>query len=166
MSAIIEQMKAGAGERKIQVRILHADDDAGERLACAAGLTHGGYQVSTVHDGVEARQALQKEHFDVLITDNEMPGMSGLELIARLRLAGNRLPIILASGTVNHLGRHYDWLDFQRLQKPFSSEQLRAAVERVLGRHVSLQREVEPENREGRLEWMEKLPDREWGLNE
>ena len=63
-------------------------------------LTHAGYQVDVAEDGAVAWQALQVYHYDLLITDNEMPNVSGLELLTKLKEAGLELPVIMATGSL------------------------------------------------------------------
>ena len=69
-----------------------------------------------------------------MVTANDMPNLTGVQLAATLRMNKVRLPIILASGSADLFGREeYGWLDFSAcLQKPFSPDELLQAVERVL----------------------------------
>ena len=69
-----------------------------------------------------------------------MPRMTGLELAVKTRLEGMKLPIIVASGTVELLaGTDYDWLRVAaRLQKPFATDELLKTVEQVLRPAASL----------------------------
>jgi len=114
--------------------ILYAEDDPLLRGFSVEILTHSGYAVTPVEDGLQAWAALHSKGFDLLITANNMPRMSGLELAAKTRLEGMKLPIIVASGAVGLLpGIDHDWLRLAaRLQKPFASEQLLRTVEEVL----------------------------------
>ena len=61
-----------------QYRILIADDDVDIRRFSFSILTQGGYVVSTVADGADAWQALNAVRFDLLITDNHMPELTGV----------------------------------------------------------------------------------------
>src|ERR1039458_7222903 len=63
-------------------------------------LAGAGYHVDTADSGASGWKALQTNHYDVLITDNTMPGVTGLDLIKKLRSADMTLAVILASGTV------------------------------------------------------------------
>ena len=80
-------------------RILVADDDEGIRRLISAVLARAGFDVNTASDGQQAWEALLHEPYDLLVTDNEMPRLAGVELIARIRDAGMSLPVIVASGT-------------------------------------------------------------------
>jgi DNA-binding NtrC family response regulator len=115
-------------------RILVVDDDGDIRRLNAELLTRFGYQTETAEDGAAAWEALQARQYDLLITDNKMPKVSGVELVQKARSAQMTLPVILASGTLPS----QDYVRSARLQpvamlvKPFSSRQLLGTVERVL----------------------------------
>ena len=79
-------------------KILLADDDEGLRKATKRLLEAHGHDVTDVVDGIEAVNLLQHEHFDLVISDQSMPGMSGLEVLLRLRVAHNEVKFILYSG--------------------------------------------------------------------
>jgi PAS domain S-box-containing protein len=78
--------------------ILAVDDDALVLMNTAAMLEDRGHRVSVAYSGTEARRLLEKQRFDLLITDQGMPGMSGAELIAHVRTDHPALPIVLATG--------------------------------------------------------------------
>jgi DNA-binding response OmpR family regulator len=80
--------------------ILLADDDSYTRALNARVLSWSGYKVKTVTNGAEARKALDLQNYDLLITENEMPEMTGLELLKHLRSRGITMPVIMTSGTL------------------------------------------------------------------
>jgi DNA-binding response OmpR family regulator len=115
-------------------RILVVDDDRLIRLLSAAVLVHSGYQVDTAEDGEAGWEALQAKSYDLLITDNNMPKVSGLELVEKLRSKNTALPVILVSGAIptEELNRH-PWLQLDAtLLKPFTDDGLLGTVKRVL----------------------------------
>jgi CheY-like chemotaxis protein len=115
-------------------RILVVDDDADIRQVNADVLRRFGYQTETAADGAAAWEALQANCYDLLITDNKMPKLSGVELVKKLRFARMALPVILASGTIptDELERN-PWLQpVATLVKPFLHRQLLATVNEVL----------------------------------
>ena len=115
-------------------RLLIADDDQDIRRLCAAALTQCGYDVSTVADGAAAWQALNAVRFDLLITDNHMPELTGVELLQRLRAARMTVPAILITGTLPNLKyAEYPWRHpAAMLLKPFTPGELLAVVSTVL----------------------------------
>ena len=117
-------------------RILMVDDDFTIREVFSEALIRSGYKVDTAEDGEAGWQALLThcddfDRYDALITDNDMPKLSGVELVRRLRAEGMIVPVILASGSV--------LIDIDRLQvevvlrKPFSTGELVQKVKEVLG---------------------------------
>ncbi|HSH15607.1 MAG TPA: response regulator [Verrucomicrobiae bacterium] len=120
------------GEKR--ARVLYVDDEPGLLRLGALVLSRAGYEVDTAADGVAAWSALRERSYQLLITDNQMPGMTGVELIRKLGLEGPPLPAILASGTLGLLPKSdLPWLDQTTLlAKPFSAEQLLEAVHNAL----------------------------------
>jgi DNA-binding response OmpR family regulator len=115
-------------------RILLVDDDIYARELNAGVLIRFGYNVDTAEDGAAAWKALNEHSYDLLITDNRMPRVTGLELIKKLRSVDMTLPIILASGTVpvQELRRN-PWLNLDAtLPKPFTLAELLDTVIKVL----------------------------------
>src|ERR1041385_5324755 len=79
-------------------RILLVDDDVDIRQTNTELLMRFGYQVDSAEDGAAGWAALRVSHYDLVITDNNMPKVSGLEMVDKLRAAHMPLPVILASG--------------------------------------------------------------------
>jgi DNA-binding response OmpR family regulator len=122
-------------------RILFVDDDSAIRRLCCEVLTESGYHVDTAADGEAGWDKLcavrhDPDNYHLLITDNNMPKLTGVQLIKKVRFAGMFLPIILASGTAP---TNDEWLHLAEslqltaiLPKPFSPCQLVQTVEDVL----------------------------------
>ena len=70
------------------------------RKLCTRVLRDFGYQTETANDGAAAWKALQANVYDLLITDNNMPRVSGVELVKKVRSARMALPVILVSGNL------------------------------------------------------------------
>jgi len=83
-----------------RARILVVDDDPSLRELNARLLSRFGCEVDLAKDGVEAWCALKEDRYDLLITDHQMPWVTGLELIQKLRSEAMTLPVILVSGAV------------------------------------------------------------------
>jgi CheY-like chemotaxis protein len=99
-------------------------------------LLRGGYQVTAVEGCEAAWEAIQSGSYDLLVTDNRMPGMSGLELVSKLRSAQIGLPIIVASGGIEavDLTENPSLQPAITLLKPFTAEQLLETVAEALRR--------------------------------
>jgi CheY-like chemotaxis protein len=86
-------------------RILCVDDDPAIRDVVEILLRKEGYIVETASDGSQAWQRLSTggDPVDLLVTDNEMPELSGLGLVARIRSAGIGVKVVMFSGFLNQL---------------------------------------------------------------
>ena len=84
-------------QRRPPKRILMVDDDVLIRQIFAQVLSFFGYQTETAEDGAVAWEALQANGYDVLVTDNNMPKVSGVELVKKVRSAHMALPVVLMS---------------------------------------------------------------------
>ena len=115
-------------------RILVIDDDKGICQLSAEVLVRHGYLVDAAEDNTAGLKTLQTHSYDLLITDLDMPELSGLRLVKKLRAARMALPVILASGTLTQLELSRNpWLRLSGvLLKPFSPDQLLEAVQSVL----------------------------------
>ncbi len=79
-------------------RVLVVDDEDALVRAHARFLEHEGYQVETATSGEQAMQALGKTAFDVILSDIDMPGMSGLTLLERVRGHDLDVPVVMVTG--------------------------------------------------------------------
>jgi len=123
------------GGTNLPRRILVVDDEAAIRLFSSAVLRSSGYEVDAAEDGAAGWEALHGKDYDLLITDNQMPRVSGVELIDKLHDAHMELPVIMASAAfpADKLTRNPPLELAAALPKPFSGEQLLKTVNAVLG---------------------------------
>lgn len=115
-------------------RILVVDDDVSIRQLSTTVLIHFGYVVDTAEDGAAAWEALNADSYDLLITDNNMPKVTGVELLKKLRAARMEMPVIMATGTVpTEEFIRYPWLQpAATLPKPYTATEMLCAVKDVL----------------------------------
>ena len=118
-------------------RILLAEDDFELRSLLASTLEREGYAVTAVATGAELRSCIDALVRDAavarVITDERMPGGGGLATLARARLAGARLPLVLMSGHVDDtLLARARLMGIDVLEKPFGLDDLRALVDRLI----------------------------------
>lgn len=115
-------------------RILVADDDPLIIQTVSSLLKRAGYKVTTASDGLEAWEALNDQSFDLIVTDEEMPGLTGHELILRARQHALRFPIVVMSAQLDFfLDPKSKNLHVARLlQKPFDLSGLTDAVAHAL----------------------------------
>ncbi len=116
------------------LRVLIVDDEASQRAGLAGMVTAWGMAADTASDGVEALEKLAKVPADVILTDLNMPGMDGFELLDKLRNLGDSPPTIVLTAygsmdsavkTVHELGA------FWFLEKPIQASALEALVRRA-----------------------------------
>lgn len=121
-------------------QLLVVDDEEGIREFVAEALEHR-HTVVTAPNGAAALEALAQSNFDLMLTDLKMPGMTGLELLARAKELQPDLEVIVltAHGTVDTAVEAMKKGAFDFLQKPVSSpDELRLLADRALERRVLL----------------------------
>lgn len=115
-------------------RILVADDSPTITTLLRSALEGAGYEVTAAVDGMEAYEKGQAEDFDLVILDQLMPGLLGLEIIDRWREEGIDTPVIMLSG-VDDDRTVVDSLDagaVDFVRKPFRLPELMARVRQHL----------------------------------
>ena len=75
--------------------ILWADDEIDLLKPHILFLKQKGYEVVTVSNGRDALEQCEKEHFDLIILDENMPGLSGLETLSRIKEISPEVPVIM-----------------------------------------------------------------------
>jgi CheY-like chemotaxis protein len=118
-------------------RVLLVDDEAHVRSVMAFKLKSAGYEVVTACDGQEGLETAQIERPDLVITDCQMPRMSGLDLARRLseHAATASTPLIMVTSRDFEIGEEQvRGTNIRRLlNKPFSPKHVLSVVREVLG---------------------------------
>jgi DNA-binding response OmpR family regulator len=116
------------------LRILLVEDDIFIRRLSTSALKSSGFEVDTAEDGAAGWDALHTNSYDLLITDNSMPKLSGVELIQKLRSEHMTLPVVMASGALptEALSRNPSLQLAATLAKPFTTEELLGTVKKAL----------------------------------
>jgi DNA-binding response OmpR family regulator len=115
-------------------RILVVDDHYAVRLFSTELLMDSGYEADAAEDGEVAWDALQLNDYDLLITENKMPKVSGVGLLKKMFAAQMTLPVIMVSETMpmDELKRQ-PWLQVEAmLEKSYAVAELLATVRNVL----------------------------------
>ena len=115
-------------------RILVVEDEHDLRQLTAEVLIDAGYHVDVAEDGATAWSALQLFKYDLLITDQFMPKLSGVELLRKIYTANMTLPIIMATGFLPtwEFALHPCLQPVKMLLKPYSFQKLLGLVKNVL----------------------------------
>jgi DNA-binding response OmpR family regulator len=115
-------------------RILIVDEDNDLRMLYAEALSARGYEVDSAADGAAGWEALQTNRFDLLITEHDMPRLTGVELIRKLRTADMTLPVVMAAGRlpIPELAQNPSLQLAATLWKPFAIDALLNTVANAL----------------------------------
>jgi two-component system NtrC family response regulator len=129
--------------------ILLIDDDDSLRRVMEFSLTEAGHKVRTAASGEDGLRLFEKDAFDAVITDITMPGMSGMDVLAKVRRHDAHIPVIVitAYGTIESAVEAMKQGAFDYITKPVSRDELRLTVEKAVR-----MRRLEKENVELRAE--------------
>jgi CheY-like chemotaxis protein len=119
-------------------KIVAAEDNDALQEVVTRVLNKAGHDVTMCHDGSELVDAVRSRHPEVVVTDNQMPGMTGLQ--ARETLLEDpetaAIPVVLASANVTDADTRHILVDGdQRVPKPFTATELNEGVDAAL-RHT------------------------------
>jgi len=118
------------------MQALLVEDDRPLSLLLQRGLERDGYRVESVYDGLTATERLREETYSLVLTDLNLPGCDGMEV---LRAAGQCLPspaILVLSSRID-IEEKIQCLDMGAddcLQKPFALSELQARLRAVMRR--------------------------------
>ncbi|HWQ05509.1 MAG TPA: response regulator transcription factor [Longilinea sp.] len=115
-------------------RVLVVDDEQIARLTLERMLQVGGYEVVTVGSGEEAIAELNADHFDVMLLDLNLPGMSGLDVLSNSFTAAPDLKVIVltAFGSMDSAIKALRFRVHDYLVKPVKKEQVLASINEAI----------------------------------
>lgn len=127
----------------IRKRILVVDDDESLRRVMQVQLQQSGYDVAAAASGAEALERLASVPVDLVLTDLKMPGMSGLDLLRRVRAECPEVVVILitAFGTVETAVEAMRSGAYDYVTKPVNIDELKLVLDRAL-EHLGLLQEI------------------------
>jgi DNA-binding response OmpR family regulator len=134
------------GEPNLCQCILMVEDDRDIRRFNAEKLINSGYCVNAAKDGAAAWGALQLNSYDLLITNQYLPRLSGVELLHKIHTARMSLPVIMATRNLPtwEFTLHPWLLLATMLLKPYTYEKLLGTVKNVLHAAVSARPAIAP----------------------
>ncbi|HEX9912576.1 MAG TPA: sigma-54 dependent transcriptional regulator [candidate division Zixibacteria bacterium] len=114
--------------------ILVVDDEVVICKSIQRILSPEGYEVKTALSGEEALEKISQESFDIVITDLKMPGMDGMELLAKIKEKDPEIIVIIITGysTVQTAVQAMKMGALDYIPKPFTPEELIVVVEKAL----------------------------------
>jgi DNA-binding NtrC family response regulator len=128
-----QKINAVQGQGK---HVMYVDDDQALVFLVDRALTRKGFRVSTFTDPLLARAALRahSQSYDLVVTDYNMPGFCGIDLLREARLIRPDLPVALASGYVTTEIEQSAFAEGAKalIHKPNDVEELVATVQRLI----------------------------------
>lgn len=123
--------------------ILIIEDEPSMRLGMSHALSSAGYTVKTCEDGAEGMSAIEKERFDLVITDLKLPHHDGLVILNRIKAVSPDTGVIImtAHAEVRTAVQAIKDGAFDYIAKPFSNEELMITIDRFLN-FRNLEREI------------------------
>lgn len=121
-------------------RVLVVDDDSLSREFLYEALTRCGYEVDVAGTGEDAWEKFQRDPAEVVFTDMRMPGMSGMELLERIKEAARETTVIMitAYGAIEDAVEAMKLGAYDYLLKPISPDQIEVRMQRLEERHALL----------------------------
>ena len=113
-------------------KLLVVDDEKNLRALYQSELTRDGHEVVVAFDGQEALKMLEKEKPDLVVLDIRMPGIDGLETMARLLSRENTLPVILNTAYSSYRDSFLSWSADAYVIKSSDLTELKAKIREVL----------------------------------
>ncbi len=118
------------------MRILLLEDEYSLRISIKEFLEDIGYEVDGFMNGEDAYIAIYDKHYDLLLLDINVPILSGLELLQKLRGEGNKTPAIFLTSMVDleNLKEGYKRGCCDYIRKPFNLEELELRINQVFAK--------------------------------
>lgn len=119
-------------------RVLLVEDDENLAEGVAFNLRNTGYDVEAVGTGEAALLALERRAFDLVLLDVMLPGIDGLEVVRRIRMGGNRRPVLMitAKSRADDAIAGLDAGADDYITKPFDLDEVLARIRGALRREV------------------------------
>ncbi len=136
MKALKKQSTTSVKVMSAPAKILVIDDEEILLKSCSRALEPAGYDVVTAGDAEEGFDLLEKEGFDLVLSDLKMPGMDGLEILRKIKETwpGTEVIIITGHGTVNTAVSAMKYGAYDYIEKPFTPDTLNIIIEKALER--------------------------------
>ena len=82
-------------------KILVVDDERGIRILLSEVLSSRGFQVSLARDGMESLKKMENDHFDLVVTDINMPRLDGIGMLKTMKENGRTEKVIIMTGNAS-----------------------------------------------------------------
>ncbi len=117
-----------------QPRVLVVDDEVRIQKACRRLLTEEGCDVEVAQNGIQGLKMIEEKHFDIILLDLMMPGISGLDVLKDVKSHHPDTVVIIITGyaTLEHSIETMKKGAFDFLSKPFSPQELRLVISKAI----------------------------------
>jgi DNA-binding response OmpR family regulator len=113
-------------------KILIVEDDDHQRLLYREAFEEDGFEVIAARDADEALACIRRERLAAVILDVNMPGMNGLEALARIHDLDRKLPVVINSAYATYKSQYISWIADAYVVKSSNFDELKRAVLSVL----------------------------------
>lgn len=129
-----ESIKDSVKDVFFQPRVLVVDDEVRIQKACQRLLTEEGCDVEIAENGIKGLEMIDEKHFDIILLDLMMPGMSGLDVLTDVKAHHPDTVVIIITGyaTLEHSIETMKKGAFDFLSKPFSPTELRLVIAKAI----------------------------------
>ncbi|MCP3944610.1 MAG: response regulator [Desulfobacteraceae bacterium] len=115
-------------------RVLVVDDEERIQKACQRLLSEEGCEVNVAQNGIQGLKMIEEKHYDIVLLDLMMPGMSGLDVLSDLKSRHPDTVVIIITGyaTLEHSIKTMKKGAFDFLPKPFTPQELRVVIAKAI----------------------------------
>jgi two-component system response regulator (stage 0 sporulation protein F) len=114
-------------------KILVVDDEANIRELYKEEFTEMGYEVTAVHDGIQALAAMDGTKFDLVTLDMRMQEIDGIETLRKMKEKDSTLPVIICTAYEEYKHDFGSWCSDAYVVKSSDLSLLRDTVKKILG---------------------------------
>lgn len=131
MNPTVTSMSSSPNSQTSTRRVLVVEDEESLAIGVRDALEHAGFQVTLAHDGTTALERIRTDPPDLVVLDLMLPGMSGLEILARLRQEQHKVRVLILTALADEddLLKGFEMGADDYMKKPFSPRELVARVE-------------------------------------
>ena len=129
-----DSIKESVNDVFFQPRVLVVDDEVRIQKVCQRLLTEEGCDVEVADNGIKGLKMIDEKHFDIILLDLMMPGMSGLDVLTDVKARHPDTVVIIITGyaTLEHSIETMKKGAFDFLSKPFSPTELRIVIAKAI----------------------------------
>jgi DNA-binding NtrC family response regulator len=130
--------------KKTPVRVLIADDEKALRKFLFDELSEEGFDVAETDNGIKAVELLEKNDYDLLLLDLNMPGINGMEVLKKIRMLDIPTEVIILTGhgTIQTAVEAMRMGAYHYLTKPFNTIELKAVIEKAYEKKMLMSENV------------------------